>query len=102
MTEKIERLPRCCSHHNDWRVLAEHLGRDFPTVAGEQVLRDVLDAQAVTTRFALDAREALDIGELIVRYRLLLSTNQIADVARTDPQNHRVGNAAESGEALAQ
>jgi hypothetical protein len=50
--------------------------------------------QAVAERFALDGREALDIGELIVRYRLMLTTGQIPDVARTDPQTHHMGGAS--------
>ncbi|HWC36509.1 MAG TPA: hypothetical protein VG650_17005 [Mycobacteriales bacterium] len=94
MSEKLERLPRCCEQHSDWQVLTEHLGRDFPTVSGEQVLRNVLDAQTVTQRFKLDESEAIEIAELIVRYRLLLSTGQLADVARTDPQTHHVNGAA--------
>jgi hypothetical protein len=90
MTDKIERLPRCCAQHDDWQQLAEHLCRDFPSLASEQVLRNVLDAQVTTARFDLPPTEALDVGELIVRYRLLMATGQIADVARTDPQTHHV------------
>jgi hypothetical protein len=57
------------------------------------VLRNVLDAQAVSERFDLTESEALDVGELIVRYRLLVSTGEIPDVARTDPQTHQVARA---------
>jgi hypothetical protein len=62
-------------------------------VSEERVLRNVLDAQAVTERFDLTESEALDVGELIVRYRLLVSTGEIPDVARTDPQTHQVARA---------
>lgn len=94
MTEKLERLPRCCAEHHDWQTLAEHLSRDFSTVASDQVLRNVLDVQAVAQRFDLDEREALDVGELIIRYRLMLATGRIPDVARTDPQTHHMREAA--------
>ncbi|HVV76434.1 MAG TPA: hypothetical protein VHC43_10390 [Mycobacteriales bacterium] len=99
MTDKLARIARCCPEHSDWQVLAEHLCRDFSSVTREQVLRNVLDAQAVTERFNLAPREALDIGELIVRYRLLLSTGKVPDVARTDPQTHHVGGAPASEDA---
>lgn len=83
-------------------MLAEHLQRDFPTVSCELVLRNVLDARAVTERFDLGDKEALDIGELIARHRLLLTTGAIADVARTDPQTHHVaGRTGDLGEAPA-
>jgi hypothetical protein len=94
MTEKLERLPRCCARHTDWPTLVAHLCQDFPAVESEQVLRNVVDARNVAERFNLDLTEALDVGELIVRYRLMLSTGQIPDVARTDPQTHHVGGAA--------
>jgi hypothetical protein len=94
MTDKLERLPRCCAEHADWAQLAEHLCRDFPMVLSEQVLRNVVDAQTVTARFDLKDSDALEVGELIVRYRLLVSTGQVPDVARTDPQTHHVGGSA--------
>jgi hypothetical protein len=90
MTDKLEPLQRCCAQHPDWQTLTTHLQRDFPTVSSEQVLRSVLEAQAETERFDLPTGEALDVGELIVRYRLLVSTGEIPDVARTDPQTHHV------------
>jgi|SRR6185312_17122699 len=96
MSEKLVRLPRCCAEHDNWQVLAEHLCRDFPQIATDQVLRNLLDVQAVAGRFDLNAPEALDIAELIVRYRLMLSTGQIPDVARTDPQTHHMGGASMS------
>lgn len=96
MTDKLERLPRCCAEHESWQVLAEHLCRDFPTVSRDQVLRNILDVQAVGERFDLGLREALDVGGLIVRYRLMLTTGQIPDVARTDPQTHHMGGASSS------
>lgn len=98
MTERLERLPRCCPQHSDWQELAEHLCRDFPAVAGEQVLRNLLDARSVTARFDLPQAEALDVGELIVRYRLLVSIGEIPDVARTDPQTHHVGASEDDAE----
>lgn len=98
MTERLERILRCCSHHDSWQVLAEHLCRDFPTVSNDRILRNILDVQTVTERFDLDAREALEVGELIIRYRLLLSTGAIPDVARTDPQTHHMGGASEAEE----
>jgi hypothetical protein len=96
MTEKLERIQRCCPEHADWQVLTEHLCRDFPSVSRDQVLRNVLDVQAVTERFDLDMREALDVGGLIVRYRLMLSTGEIADVARTDPQTHHMASSEDA------
>jgi len=98
MTDRPERLPRCCGQHDSWQVLAEHLGRDFPTVSSDRILRNILDVQTVTERFDLDDREALDVGELIVRYRLLLGTGVIPDVARTDPQTHHMGGASDTDE----
>lgn len=101
MAQRLERLPRCCPQHGDWQQLADHLCRDFPQVAGERVLSTVRNAQDVTRRFALDERDALDVGELIVRYRLLVGTGEIPDVARTDPQTHRVGDAQPADEERA-
>ena len=89
MNEKLLPLPRCCDGHADWNCLAEHLCRDFPHVPQEDVLRDLVDARMVTERFAMPPDEALEAGELLVRYRLMLRIGEIPDVARTDPQNHR-------------
>lgn len=91
MIEKVEPITRCCSQHPDWQVLTDHLCRDFPDVDAEQVMRNVVDVQSVTTRFGLGQPEALDVGGLMVRYRLLVTTGVIPDVARTDPQTHHVG-----------
>lgn len=91
MTEQLEPIERCCSQHADWQILTDHLCRDFPDVGAEQVMRNVLDVRSVTNRFGLAQTEALDVGGLIVRYRLLVTTGAIPDVARTDPQTHHVG-----------
>jgi hypothetical protein len=89
VNEKLMPLPRCCSAHEDWNQLGEHLCRDFADVPTDQVLADLVEARVVTERFAMTTTEALDAGEVMVRYRLMLRTGQIPDVARTDPQNHR-------------
>jgi hypothetical protein len=94
VTSAIERLPRCCLQHSDWQTLAEHLRRDFPTVESEQVLRSLIEAQRVTRRFNLEEPDALDVGELMVRHRLMLTAGLLADVARTDPQKHATSAAA--------
>ncbi|HVT21296.1 MAG TPA: hypothetical protein VHE57_07915 [Mycobacteriales bacterium] len=91
MTDRIGKLPRCCPKHDDWPTLVEHLRRDFPGIEEEQLLRSVLEAQRVTDSFDVHDDEALEVAELMVRYRLLLSTGEIPDVARTDPQTHHVG-----------
>jgi hypothetical protein len=88
VTDSIKRLPRCCSEHGDWQTLADHICRDFPTVESEQVLRSLIEAQHVTRRFNLEAADALDVGELMVRHRLMLTAGLLSDVARTDPQTH--------------
>ncbi|HEX3900736.1 MAG TPA: hypothetical protein VHW74_16410 [Mycobacteriales bacterium] len=87
-TDAIKRLPRCCLQHSDWQTLAEHLRRDFPTLESEQVLRSLVEAQRVTRRFNLEESDALDVGELMVRHRLMLTTGLLPDAARTDPQTH--------------
>jgi hypothetical protein len=74
--------------------LADHICRDFPTVGNEQVLRSLIEAQRVTSRFNLAAPDALEVGELMVRHRLMLTAGLLPDVARTDPQIHTASVAA--------
>ncbi|HVY10108.1 MAG TPA: hypothetical protein VHB18_08185 [Mycobacteriales bacterium] len=93
MTATLQPLPRCCPSHDDWQTLTDHLCRDFPTVDAEVVLRAVLEAQGVTHSFNV-ADDPIGTVELMVRYRLLLSTGEIADAARTDPQTHHVSTSA--------
>lgn len=88
MNLSTERLPRCCEHHPDWGTLGDHLCSDFPAVLPGQVVRDLHEARSVTEAFGLNEAEALDIGELIVRYRLMLLTGAVPDGARLDPQIH--------------
>lgn len=88
MTDTLSPLPRCCPKHADWRVLSEHLCADFPQVAQRQVVRDLVEARRITQTFGLDGVDALDIAELIVRYRALMASGEVDDVARLDPQPH--------------
>lgn len=88
MNGRVERLPRCCDRHSDWATLAAHLTRDFPAIPPRDVVRGLLEAQSMTQRFQLDEADALDVGELMVRYRLMLTTGELVDAARTDPQTH--------------
>jgi hypothetical protein len=80
-------LPRCCPQHHDWSILATHLIDAFPRASSLDVAAEV--------RFAYDAVERLNlhedamlIGELIARYRLLVRVGVLPDVARLDPQSH--------------
>lgn len=57
-----------------------------------------MEAQSVIATFDIDSAAGLEIGELMVRYRLMLTTGQITDAARTDPQTHHVGAAKEESE----
>ena len=91
MTTSLQPLPRCCPRHTDWQTLTDHLCRDFPSVGPETVLRGVLEARSVSAAFEVDLADQLDTVELMVRYRLMLTTGEIADAARTDPQTHHVG-----------
>lgn len=94
MNGTVQPLPRCCSRHGDWKTLADHLCRDFPSVPAREIVRGLLEAQSVAERFQLDEDDALDNGELMVRYRLMLTTGELVDAARTDPQTHVMSGAA--------
>ena len=81
-------LPRCCDSHDDWRTLAEHLVKDFTGLPAGDVLRELTNAKAAVTGFALDDVEALSIAELMARHQLMLLTGQVQDIARLDPERH--------------
>jgi hypothetical protein len=102
MNCKPEPLPRCCPVHTDWGTLALHLRVDFPSVAASEVLRSLHEARMATSRFDLDEEEAIEVGELMVRYRLMLTIGARVDGARIDPQTHTMSGSrlepAEDGE----
>lgn len=100
MNEPVERVTRCCERHPDWTTLGDHLCADFPAVLPGQVVRDLHEARSVTEAFGLNEPEALEVSELIVRYRLLLLTGEVADGARLDPQIHVGRMTTQTAEAL--
>lgn len=81
-------MPRCCDTHCDWTELAEHLIDRFPEVPAAAVIRQVTLAKTAVDNFGLPLRDQLETGEVIARHGLLLSTGQLADAARLDPETH--------------
>jgi hypothetical protein len=64
-------LPRCCAVHADWPTLAEHLLQDFPTATISEVVRELREARAEVDRAGLEGSDALLVGELVIRRRLV-------------------------------
>lgn len=81
-------LPRCCENHPDWATLSQHLVDDFPGIAIGDIVREVRRAKDAVDQVALPSREALDIGELIVRHQLMMRAGQTKEAARLDPERH--------------
>jgi hypothetical protein len=84
----LTQLARCCEAHDDWRVLAEHLVADFPSVAAGDVVRELTRAKDAVAAFALDEADAFAVAELMSRHQLLLLTGEARDIARLDPERH--------------
>ena len=87
-SDAAERLPRCCSHHDDWATLSEHLVVEFPEIAIGDIVREVRRAKGAVDQVSLDEPDALVTGELIARHQLSMLSGRLAEVARLDPERH--------------
>lgn len=85
---EIERIPRCCDSHSDWRVLAQHLVDDFTELAAGDVVRELGRAKAAVESFQLDEADQVGVAELMTRHQLMLLSGRIPDIARLDPESH--------------
>jgi hypothetical protein len=83
-----QRLPRCCTSHPDWATLSQHLFREFPDVAIDDIVREVRRAKEAVDHVRLEQVEALAIGELIARHQLLMRSGERVELARLDPERH--------------
>lgn len=89
MTAAVERMPRCCPAHEDWKTLSAHLVAEFPSLESRIVLTEITRSRDSVERFGLGAAEGLEVAEIIVRHQLMLLTGDIGDAARLDPESHR-------------
>ena len=87
-TTDIDPLPRCCSRHDDWRTLAEHLVSDFPELSDADVVREIGRAKGAVEDFYMAEQEALSVAELMARHQLMLLCGRAPDMARLDPERH--------------
>lgn len=74
--------------HHDWTTLSEHLAADFPEIQIGVVVREVRAAKIAAESVALPDDDALNVGELIVRYQLMLLSGRAVDGARLKPEHH--------------
>ena len=81
-------LRRCCERHDDWQTLAEHVLAEFPTLADGDVLQELARAKSAVETFGLEVAEQLGVAELMARHQLLLTTGEVPDIARLDPERH--------------
>lgn len=81
-------IQRCCTEHDDWRTLAEHLVDEFTSVAAGDVLRELSRAKAAVAAFGLDEPDQLAVAELMARHQLMLASGAVREVARLDPERH--------------
>ena len=86
--DEIAPLRRCCSQHDDWQTLAEHLLTEFPTLLTGDVVQELARAKTAVAAFGLDEPEQLGVAELMTRHQLLLMTGAVRDIARLDPERH--------------
>jgi hypothetical protein len=82
-----EQTPRCCPAHRDWPTLTEHLVQSFPEIAINDIVHEVCAARDTTASAGLDDSEAMYVGELVARHRLVLLAPHRADAAGQDPQS---------------
>lgn len=85
-----ERLPRCCPRHESWSTLAQHIADAFPQVDLADITRELRNAREAVDSFDV-GEDALEMAELIARYRLMVVTGEIAESAKLDPQRHARG-----------
>ena len=86
--DEMQPLRRCCSEHDDWRTLAEHLISDFRSLPAGDVLQELARAKSAVTAFGLSDSEQLGVAELMTRHQLMLLTGEVRDIARLDPERH--------------
>ena len=86
--DEMQPLRRCCSEHQDWRILAEHLVADFDVLPAGDVLQELARGKNAVTAFGLSGSEQLGVAELMTRHQLMLLTGEVRDIARLDPERH--------------
>jgi hypothetical protein len=96
MTE-LTPLPRCCTAHPDWETLLDHLTTEFADVPQTDVLRELARARQAVRIVTLEPQDALHVAELIARHQLMMTSGQIGDVARLDPEVHHKRDVAAAG-----
>ena len=79
---------RCCARHSDWATLAQHLLEEFPDATITEIVRQVRNARDAVEGHGIDDKEAVTVGEAIVRNQLCLLTGRAVDAARLDPERH--------------
>lgn len=86
--EALEPIARCCAQHAGTDELIDHLVDDFPALSAVEITAEVAAAQRATKMLALPVEDAMDVIEVIVRYRLSVTDGRISDSAHLDPQTH--------------
>ena len=86
--DEMQPLRRCCTQHDDWRTLAEHLVSDFTSLPADDVLQELARAKRAVAVFGLSESEQVGVAELMTRHQLMLLTGEVRDIARLDPERH--------------
>jgi hypothetical protein len=68
--------------------LCEHLIERFPDLTTQAVIEEVARCRRAVESFGLVEQDQLETGEVLARHSLLISTGEVADVARLDPESH--------------
>ena len=90
MSEAIP-AQRCCTSHESWTELTEHLIACFPDVPVDKITEIVVGTRRAEDTFGLPDAERLDTAEIVARYQLLQMTGQLAATVRLDPETHDRG-----------
>jgi hypothetical protein len=75
MTHSVP-APRCCTSHDSWPELVQHLVAGFPQISTAEVLDIVYRARRAEEDFGLPEAEHLRTAEVIARHEILQRIEQ--------------------------
>jgi hypothetical protein len=75
----------CCTRHETWDVLFQHLLAEFPTVPPNRVLTLLSQANFSLDAYGLDISTTLEMAETVARYQLGMTVADNIERGRLDP-----------------
>jgi hypothetical protein len=78
----------CCSSHEDWPQLTQHLVESFPDIPLEEIVGIVNRTRRAEAAFGLPEAEHLATAEIIVRHQLTQRARLDESGPRLVPESH--------------